>query len=533
MFKGKAKICIAALVFLAFGCGSSPKSQVPAPKIVNINLGNEPHTLDPREARDTSSLALMRMLFEGLTRIGPNDEPQLALAESVEISQDLKTYTFTLRSSTWSNGDPVRAGDFVYSWRKVLRPESIFDYASQLYLLKNGKGIKDGELDAEALGVIAVDDHTLVVELEYPTPYFLEMLSFPIFFPVHQGVDEAQPDWFLKCETYVSNGPFSLDTWRHHDVLLAKKNPCYWDADTVQIDGVEMIMVQGDTEMKLFEKKQLHWAGSPLSTLPLDALNELKKRGRLHVKPIAGTAFIRVNTSLTPLTHPKLRRALALAIEREAIVEHVTQGGQIPAMGLVPPSQLREKEPHFADGAQAEAVVLFEEALKDLKMTRESFPYITFTYAAAERSHLVAQAIQQQWNATFGIRVTLEAIERKVYFDRISREDYQLALGSWLADFNDPVNFLEVFKYKSQSTNNTHWEDPQYTRLLNDSFTVMDPKERAHILEKCEKILMDAMPVIPLFYYTMLHLKDDRLEDVFLSSLGNLDFKWAHLENDE
>lgn len=533
MFKEKKWVSFLLIAVFAWGCHSSSNLEVPKVKMVKMNLKDEPHTLDPRLARDTSSLTLMRMLFEGLTRIASNEQPELALASDVHISEDLKTYVFSLREAKWSNGVPVQASDFVYSWRKVLDPMYHADNASQLYILKNGKKVKEGALSLEMLGVIAIDDQTLKVELEHPTPYFLEVLAFPIFFPVNQSVDEQFPNWAQKTDHYVSSGPFILKQWRHHDLIIAEKNPIYWDRDQVKIDGVELVMVQEDTEMKLFEMKELHWAGSPLSTISIDALSYLKKTGKLHVQSIAGTAFIRANLETEALFHPKVRKALALAIDRAAIAEHVTQGGQVPATGLVPPSMHLCEAPYFADGAKEEAGRLFDEALMELQLTRQEYPKITMTYVAAERTHLIAQAIQQQWNEVLGMRVQLEAIERKVYFDRVARQDYELALGSWLADFNDPVNFLEVFKYKTQSTNNTHWEDFQYQEMLDDSAKAIDSKNRHQILARCEKILIDAMPIIPLFHYTMLYLKDDALDGVFLSSLGNLDFKWATLDNAE
>jgi len=533
MFKRKIKLSLLCLAFFVVSCQSSSKQPNTQMKIVKINLRNEPCSLDPRQVRDLSGQALMRMLFEGLTRIGPDDQPQLALAQSVEISEDLKSYQFTLKKSRWSNGQPVTAGDFIYSWQSSLDPASSVDYAFDLYILKNAKAIKDGKLPMEELGVTAMDDQTLLIELEYPTPYFLELLAFPIFFPVNEGIDREDPNWFYNSQTYVSNGPFSLSSWRHHDLLVSEKNHFYWDAAHVELDGIEMTMVSDDTELKLFEKNQLHWAGSPLSSVPVDALSHLKRKNQLNIQGISGTAFIRVNTELAPLQNPKVRRALALAINRQALVTHVMQGEQIPAMELLPPCLKLQEEGYFADGNTEESKELFAKGLKEMKITREAFPTITFTYGANERNHMIAQAIQQQWHETLGIRVNLEAVERKVYFDRVSKQDYQLAYGDWLADFNDPINFLEVFKYKKQSTNNTNWENPIYARLLDRSYGVVEGAERDELLKKCEGILMDAMPIIPIYHHSMLYLKDQHLDGVLITSLGHLDFRWAHFDGEK
>ncbi|NGX59721.1 MAG: Oligopeptide-binding protein OppA [Chlamydiae bacterium] len=524
---GKGKIVFLFVLLALCGCQSS-KEKSGLDKMVRINLGAEPHSLDPRYARDPNSQILVGMFFDGLTRIGPNDQPELALASSVEISEDLKTYTFTLRDALWTNGDMVRAQDFAYAWKRMLSPDFSCDNAFQLYLIKNGMQVKEGSLSLDELGILTPDSKTLILELEYPIPYVFELLATPYFFPIHQETDEKKPNWSEKQETYVSNGPFLFKQWRHHDQIVVGKNSNYWDADQVQIDGLTLTMVDGDTEAKLFEKKQLDWTGSPLSTIPVDSIAHL--RDKIHVKPRDETAFLRTNIEVAPLNHPKMRKALALAINRKMIVEHVTQGGQLPAQRLVPPSMQLQEKPYFSDGAIQEAKRLFKEALEELEM---DFPNIKITYINAERSHLIAQAIQQQWFEAFGIRIGLEAIERKVYFDRISKQNFDLAFCSWGADFHDPVNFLEVFKYKSQSTNNTHWEDPEYVNTLNESFRLVNPEKRLEVLAKCEKILMEAMPIIPIFHYTMLYMKDEKLDGVFLSSMGNLDFKWSRLKNDD
>jgi oligopeptide transport system substrate-binding protein len=524
---GKRKIAVLLILLALFGCQSSPKFPIHS-KIVKINLGAEPHTLDPRQARDPNAQVLMRMFFEGLTRIGPHDVPELAMASSVEISEDLRRYIFTLRDAVWSNGEPVKAQDFAYAWKRVLSPDFPCDNAFQLYVIKNAREVLEGTLNEEELGILTPDEKTLVLELEYPTPYLLELLATPYFFPVHQRTDQNQPHWAEKQQTYVSNGPFLFKEWRHNDLIVAEKNPRYWDQEAVQIDGLTFTMVDGETEMKLFEKGELDWTGSPLSVIPVDAIAHLGDK--LHVKPRDETAFLRSNIEIAPLHHPKIRKALALAINRKAIIEHVLQGGQIPAQRLVPTSMLLQEEPYFSDGAVEEAKLLFNSALEELG---GDFPHTQLMYINSERAHLIAQAIQQQWFDAFGVRIGLEAIERKVYFDRISRCDYNLALCSWGADFHDPINFLEVFKYPTQSTNNTHWEDARYTKGLDESFRLFDPKKRNELLAYCEKILMDAMPIIPIFHYTMLYMKNDQLDGVVLSSMGNLDFKWARLKNSD
>ncbi len=523
------------LVIVAVGfasCQPAPQksSKQMQGQILRINLGEEPQTLDPRKARDLRDQTVMRLLFEGLTRINRAEKPELALAKDVETSADLKTYTFHLRPSKWSNGEAVTADDFAYAWKKILDPQFPADYAFQLYVLKNAKAAKQGLVSLDEVGIQVVDPLTLKLDLEQPTPYLMELLASPFFFPVNKKLDEANPNWMQKVSTFVSNGPFVLSEWKHQDLLKVKKNDVYWDKNAVALNEINFFMVREETEFKMFEKQEIDWAGSPLSILPVDALEELKKSDLLHVKPILGTSFLRTNVERAPFNHAWIRWAFALAIDRKAIVEHVLRGNQIPATGIVPNSLNLQKEPYFQDADAKMARALFEATLNHLGWKKEKLPEITLTYVQLERNHLVAQALQQQWFEAFGIRVRLEAIEKKVYLDRLAKQDYQLSTGSWLADFNDPINFLETFKYKKASTNNTLWENPSYVQLLDRSGVLADVEERRQTLSQGEQILIDEMPVIPIFHFTLLYVKKPTLKDVVLTSMGNIDFKWAHFE---
>lgn len=531
------KCCVAVLA-ITLWCTScqfpSSKSKAlttkKADSSIRMNIKDEPQTLDPRKARDLSSITLMKMLFEGLTRLDCSEKVDLALAEKVEISPDLKIYTFTLRDAVWSNGDPVTASDFSYAWTLCLSPDYPSDTAFQMYPIKNAKLAKEGKVALDEVGIRALDPHTLQVELESPTPYFLSLLTSPPFFPVNEKLDRKDPQWSQNAAHFVCNGPFALIEWKHQDRLEVVKNPSYWDADHVKLSAIHLVMVQEEAELMMFEKKELDWAGSPLSTLPLEAIKGLRNSSTLKTKEMLGTYFLRSNTEKAPFNHPKIRSAFAYAINRKAIVDHVTQGNQLPATGLVPTFFGLQKAPYFRDANVAMSKQLFEEALSEMGLTQEAFPEVSLIYRSGERNRLIAQAVQQQWFEAFGIRIKLESLEGKVYFDRISKQDYHLASGSWIADFEDPVNFLEVFKYKQSGSNNTLWENREYVRLLDASSTTADSDKRLELLAASEKVLIDDMPVIPIFYFTMLYVNHPQIKNVVLSSGGQLDFKWAYFD---
>ncbi len=519
-------------LFTLASCGSDRKPhQQAACNLIRLNLNDEPQSLDPRKARQLNSLTVAKMLFEGLTRINNRDRTELALAESIVISPDRKTYTFHLRPSVWSNNDPVTAEDFAYAWKKILDPQFPSDGAFHLYVIQHAKEAKEGKVSLDEVGIRVIDEQTLEVTLVEPTPYFLGLTSFPAFFPVNHRVDQETPHWAEHAQGYVCNGPFSLELWKHHDQLLVMKNPLYWDANQVHLDGVQFVMVKDETAFLMYEKKELDWIGSPFSTLPVDLLKMLREQEALQVKEALATYFLRCNTLAAPFNHPKIRKAFAMAAYRKDIVEHVTQGNQLPATGLVPLSMGLSAKPYFNDGDVVTARQLFVEGLEELKLSKQVVETVSLVYRATERNHLIAQALQQQWHDAFGVRIQLEAVEGKVYMDRISRQDYQLIASDWFADFNDPINFLEVFKQKQSGSNNTHWENKNYAQLLDASTQMGDREKRKQILAQSEQILIEEMPIIPLFHYTMLYTSRPEIRNVVVSSLGGVDFKWASIDS--
>jgi oligopeptide transport system substrate-binding protein len=225
-----------------------------------------------------------------------------------------------------------------------------------------------------------------------------------------------------------------------------------------------------------------------------------------------------------------MRKAFALAIKRSEIIEHVTQGDQLPATGLIPPSLGVQESPYFKDGDQVAAKEAFNEALQAEGLTLETLPTMSLMYIAGERNHLIAQTVQEQWRSTLGVTVQIHPVERKVFYDRTSKKNFQLAVGSWTADFSDSMNFLEIFKFKAGGSNNTGWENLRYRELLDQALEESDVHQRRKLFQECESILMQEMPIIPLFHYTLLYVAKQNVKGVVLSHLGGLDFKWAYME---
>lgn len=506
--------------------GSNAEAPATGPKVLKLNLHSEPPTADPGIAEDSTSGTIIRATFEGLTRTAEDGKVHEAAAESIEVSEDGAKYTFKLRDAKWSNGDPVTAGDFEFAWKRALDPKTASNYAYQLYYIKNGEAFNKGEATMEDVGVKALDDKTLEVTLQNPTPFFTELTAFYTYYPVNKKVVEANEKWATDAATHVGNGPFKLTTWEHKNKLVVEKNENYWDKDAVKVDKIEFSMVEDEnTELSMFDNGELDWAGAPTSQLPTDAIPALKDSGKMTTQPTAGTYWYKFNTEKAPFNNAKIRKAFAYAIDRQGLIDNVLQAGQLPGTGAVPPSMALNKDGYFKDNDVETAKKLLEEGMKEEGIT--SLPTVTLSYNTSEGHKKIAEAIQDQWKKNLGVDVKLENKEWKVYIEDLHQGNYQIGRMGWLGDFNDPINFLELYKDKKGGNNDTNWENPKYKELLNQSALEQDPAKRSAILAEAEQILMDEMPIMPIYFYTQSWVQNEKVTGVIVDGLGNVDYKYA------
>lgn len=487
-------------------------------QVLRIACAEELTSYDPRKVRGLVPVTVLHMLYEGLMRLDNHGRPTNALAEAVHLSQDAKTYTFKLRKAKWSNGDPVTAFDFAETWKSILDPNFPAPNAYQFYLIKNAKEAKEGSANPEEIGIKATDPSTLVVELTNPAPYFLDLVCTHFFYAVHPK---------SSFDQIICNGPFTVKKWKQNNEILFEKNKDYWDREDVHLDGIALYILDDQTALRMFERGELDWAGSPMGTLPQDALPTLKHAHQLRVSPAAGTHWFRFNTGIPPFNNLSMRKAFTYSLNRKDIIEYITQGFQRPAEAIVPPNFGLSKNSYFADHAVPSAWYAFQEALEEMKIAKDELPEIVLSYAVSDRNNKIAQAVQQEWKKALGITVRLEGIESKIFFERLNQKKFQMAIGSWYADFRDPINFLEVFKSKNNTTNNTHWENERFTKLLNKSDKEADSEKRLSLLSKAQGILMQELPVAPLFFGSFNYVKKEELLGVYFCDLGYLDFKYA------
>lgn len=531
------------------GCGSKPTSSNVQQTIV-YNLNADPKTIDPALNDAIDGGTVITNAFEGLTALDQKDNPIKGIASSWDISADGLTYTFHLRDAKWSDGQPIKASDFEYAWKRVLNPDTGADYAYYLYYLKNGEAYNNSKnkdytgpkATADEVGVKATDDKTLVVTLEDACPYFLSLTAFATYAPVRKdAVEKAPTNWWQNPETYICDGPFKMSYYKSKDKLVFVKNENYWDAKNIKLTKIDYrVLEDAATYMSSFTNKEMDIISSP----PTAQIPSLVKAGTAKIYPQLGTYYIEFNLTASAakidpaqakaISNPKVREALCLALNRQTLVDKVTKGGECPAYSYVPkgiqdPSTGKDfasKQYFPAKGDIAKAKQLLTEAgYPDGK----GFPKLTYLYNTNQAHKDIAVFVQDAWKNNLGIDVELKNEEWAVFqTDRVNK-NYIVARAGWVADFVDPMTFLDVFNSKS-GNNDPGFSNAAYDQKLADSKKETDKKQRMRTLHDAEDILMKDYTVIPLYYYTNVVCMQKGINNVHISSLGFFVFRWAYRE---
>ncbi|RHW34968.1 peptide ABC transporter substrate-binding protein [Lysinibacillus yapensis] len=512
--------------------GGSTSEDGTSAKELNLVIPSEPPSLHPQLATDSTSNAILQNVFEGLTTI-KDGEPVNAAAENVEVSEDGLVYTFTLRDATWSNGDPVTAEDFAYAWTFALNPENASEYASILYPIKGAEAFNLGEGTEEDLGINVIDEKTLEVTLENPTPYFLELTAFKTYFPIHKATAEANETWYSEAgETYVTNGPFTLADWQHSGSITLEKNDTYWDAENVALDKVNIAMVENEaTASTMFDAGEIDFLGAPYQTIGLDVIDRYKEEGILNVEDFAAIYVYKFNTTGEFTSNANIRKALTLAIDRQGLIDNVVKGEQTPALGMVPPAikGFEDAEGYFKDNDIEGAKAALEAGMAELGITDPSEISIGLSINTSEAHAAIAQFVQESWHKNLGIEVTIDNSEWQVYLDKVNSLDYDAARMGWVADYNDASTFLEQYDSAENGNNDTGWENPEYAKLMEQTTTETDADARTDLFKQAEAIAMEEFPIAPIYYYTNLYVKKDYVENMQPDALGNVHLKYVDI----
>lgn len=520
------------IVILASGCGGTKQAEKGTKdQLIRYNVCTEPETLDPAKATGVPDGTIMLQLFDGLTRYDEKQEIKPAIAESWQVSADGLTYTFKLRDAKWSNGEPIKAQDFVFSWLRALAPETASEYAYQLFYVKGAEDYNSGSGKKEDVAIKALDDKTLQVTLEKPAPQFLGLTAFYTLYPVYEKNVLAGDNWFTDPAKYISNGPFKMVSWDHNQKIVLEKNLSYWDAANVKLNKLEIYLIDAvDTGFNMFNTGQLDFQDE----VPVQEIAAMKDKKELQIAPDASIYFYRFNVTRRPFDDVRVRKALAMAIDRKQLVDNVLMAGEKPALAFVPfgfkdadGKDFRQNTGNLFDENLAEAKKLLAEAGYP---EGQGFPRATILFNTNENHKKIAEAIQQMWKKNLGIEVSMQNTEWQVYLDREKSSDYEIARAGWSPDYLDPMSFIDMFVTKG-GNNKTGWGNDEYDRLVAEANSTSDQKARMEAMHQAEKILMDEMPVMPVYFYTNASLIKESVKNVIIPPFGfYADFKYAYVE---
>ena len=524
-----------ALLFSIANCTKSGGSaSANGKKILRIGNGSELQDIDPHTVTGVPEHNVISALFEGLVTPHPETlEPQPGVAESWTISKDQKIYTFKIRETAkWSNGEKMSADDFVFSWKRILSPKLGAEYSYMLFHMKNAEDYNKGTLkDFSQVGIKAKDPQTLEVTLRAPTPYFLALLMHYATFPVHKAtiekfnaVDSRGTKW-TRPENFVGNGPFKLVKWDLNKVLMVERNSNYWNNQITKLDGISFYPVElAQTEERMYRSGELDKTHS----IPTHKIESYKKgHPKEYVNaPYLGTYFYRINTTRPQLKDVRVRKALSMSIDRQAIVNRVTKGGEIPAKAFTPPN---------TGGYTSKTEIQFDIAGAKKLLAEAGYPEgkgfkgVEILYNTLEAHRSIAESIQQMWKVNLGIDVTLKNQEWKVYIDTQHKKDYDIARAGWIGDYSDPNSFLDLW-LTDNGNNDTGFSNKKYDSLIKSANSTGDSTKRIELFNQAEQILLNEMPVIPIYTYTINYLLNERVIGWHTNILDNHPYQYVDMK---
>jgi oligopeptide transport system substrate-binding protein len=493
--------------------------------------GSEP-SLDPRIAKGDKSYIVIKMLFDGLTRIGLDGKPRLAIAKSYMASSDYKTFTFSLRESKWSNGTPITAYDFEYSWKKSLDPQTASFFSHPLYLIKNARLAKENKIDMQAIGIKAADEKTLIVELEYPVPYFLDVAAHWTFSLINRAIDQKYPGWAYQAgETYVCNGPFKLVEWKHSRTITLEKNPYYWDADAVKLKKIAISMLEpASNGSQMLERGEVDLLGRPMTFFTTRGSPAVTEEVEKVTYPLQGILILCFNTAQFPFNHKKIRQAFSMALNRERLSKIIQQDSSEVCASILPISLAMSSELIYPDDALQKARVLFREGLGEIGFVKSDFPRLSLTFHDGPQRLPLYKMLRKQWQDAFGIDVQLKDLEWGNHFDRLLKGKFHMACTEWYARWSDALHLLECFEDKNDFLNFSRWEHPYFQKILRQAKQAAPIDERKRLLYQAEVFLAAQLPITPLYKLSGNYIKRKGLKNVFTSDTSEIDFKWAYKE---
>lgn len=518
------------------GSNNEPAEEAKAPDDVqelHLVIGDEPPGFDSGITTDTISFLLLNNVMEGLMRLDAENNPVNGMAESYEVSSDGLTYTFNLRDALWSDGSAVTANDFEYAWKRALDPETASGYAYIAYAIKGAEAYNLGEdTNPDNVGVKALDDKTLQVELHSPAPYFLGLTAFATFLPVKEEFVNAQGDAYAtEAENLLYNGPFSMTGWSHDQNVVIEKNENYWDASTVKLEKITFDVVKElNTQVNLYENGDIDRTG-----LAREQIIVYKDDPNYSTQNSLVAWYLQYNTTNEIMKNAKIRQAFSAAVNRQAYVDAVLNNGSTTAAGLVPPGTpglngffRDEAKSTLVDNDPAYAKQMLEEGLAELSLSE--LPEIHFLTGDSDGAKKGAEVLKEMWRQSLGIDVVLDMVPFKERLERTSNGEFNIVFSGWGADYNDPMTFLDLF-VTDGGFNDAKYSSAEYDERINFGKTSADEVARMQKLIEAEEILVNDLPIAPVYYAGTAFVTRPYVKGLVSHPFGaDYDYKWAYIE---
>lgn len=511
-----------------------------------VCLASEPQTIDPALNSAVDGAIMINHMFEGLVKWVDDGEGNAVTApgqaeswEKVVNDDGTVTYTFTLRDGIkWSDGQPVTAADFEYTWKRLANPETAADYCYMIDMVQGYADVASGAADPDTLGIKAIDDKTLEVVLSYDCPYFEEIMAFPATFPVRQDMVEGNEQWTYDPATYIGNGPYKMAEWSHNAYILAEKNENYYDYENLGPDTIRFTLLDDANAMlTAYNSGELDF----IENFPTDEMANYLASGEITVADYLGTYYVCFNTEDEVFSDPLIREAFSLAIDRNYIVENVSQAGEVPATAYVP-SGVNDAAGPSGDDFRTVGGDYYSVAAEDYEANcekarellaeagypnGEGFPTVEYTYNTDDKHKAIAEALQNMWQEVLGVTVTLSNQDWNVFLESRKQGDYQIARNGWIADYNDPCSFLDMW-YTDGGNNDAQYSNPEYDAQIDAAKATSNQEERMAAFHAAEDILIEQDSVLaPIYFYTQPYMLADDIQGMYYTPLGYFFFGYT------
>ena len=511
-----------------------------------VCLASEPMTIDPALNSAVDGAIMTNHMFEGLVKWVDNGSGEAELApgqaESWEktVNDDgTVTYAIKMRDGIkWSDGKDVTAGDFEYSWKRLADPATAADYCYMIDMVQGYAEVADGSADKDTLGIKAIDDKNLEITLSYDCPYFEEIMAFPATFPVRQDIVEGNEEWTYSPETYIGNGAYKMVEWSHNAYILTEKSETYYDYEKLGPDTIKYTLLDDNNAMlAAFNSGELNF----IMNFPTDEMANYLASGQITVAPYIGTYYVCFNTEDEVFSNPLVRQAFSLVIDRNYIVENVSQSGEVPATGYVP-SGVYDAEGANGDDFRTVGGEYYSVSADDYQANcdkarellaeagypnGEGFPAVEYMYNTDDRHKAIAEALQNMWQTELGVTVNLSNQDWNVFLKSRKDGDFQIARNGWIADYNDPCSFLDMW-YTGGGNNDAQYSNPEYDALIDAAKATSDQTERMAAFHKAEDLLIGQDSVLaPIYFYTNPYMLSDNISGMYYTPLGYFFFGYT------